>query len=511
MTTTLVPLPATCTSPAGPGCRISADTPIIAGAGTLPEAELLAAMLAPVLGRPLRITDQAVAGSPAIVLERTLAPAPEEAYRLAVDAQGVRLESATGIGLGWAVQSLVQLLPSHATGGAELAAMIITDQPRFAWRGAMLDPSRHFLPVEEVLRYIDLLARHKLNRLHLHLSDDQGWRMEIRRYPRLTAIGAWRAETVVGHISAAKPHAFDGTPHGGFYTQDDCRRIVAYGAARHVTVVPEIDLPGHMQAAIAAYPWLGNDGKQCPVFPTWGVNPHILNAEERTIRFLEDVLLEVMAVFPSPWIHVGGDEAVKDEWKASPRIQERIRELGCGDEHGLQSYIIGRMDALLSAHGRRLLGWDEILEGGLSPNATVVSWRGVKGGIEAAKLGHDVIMAPGTHTYLDHYQHADHACQSLSIGGLLPLEKVYAFEPIPPELTADEARHVLGGQGQLWSEYICNREQLDSKAFPRLCALAEVLWSPKELRDWPGFQHRLAVHVQRLEALGVSWFRAPAG
>lgn len=507
----LVPRPATCIERGQTACHLDVDTLIIAETGTRPEAELLAELLAPIFGRPLQVVDDTVsnASAPVIRLQRDPAPGAEEAYQLDTDANGALLRAGTPSGLGWAVQSFVQLLPPQAVHGADLPAVSIQDQPRFPWRGAMLDPSRHFRPVEDVLRFIDLMARHRLNRLHLHLTDDQGWRLEIRRYPRLTSVGAWRSETLVGHLRAG-PHTYDGKPHGGFYTQEDCRRIVAHAARRHITVVPEIDLPGHMQAAIAAYPWLGNDGQPCPVFTRWGVNPHILNAEERTIRFLEDVLTEVMEIFPSPWIHVGGDEAVKDEWKTSPRIQERIRELGCGDEHGLQSYLIGRMDALLTARGRRLLGWDEILEGGLSPNATVLSWRGIQGGIEAARLGHDVIMVPNKDTYFDYYQHEDHSIQPLAIGGLTTLEKAYAFEPIPAELTAEQARHVLGSQGQLWSEYIPTREHLDCMAFPRLCALAEVLWSPKDQRDWVDFQRRLPTHLTRLDALGVAYFRAPA-
>ena len=455
----LIPLPAHVAAGTGPGCRITAETPIIAEAGTRPEAELLACLLGSVLGRPLTVLDDGPnAGLTCIRLTRDCI-GTDEAYLIDVDARGLCLRAATASGLGWATQTALQLFPPHAIHGHDLEAISICDVPRFTWRGAMLDPSRHFIPVDDVLRFIDLLARHRMNRLHLHLSDDQGWRIEIKRYPRLTSVGAWRDETLIGHYSS-KTHTYDGIPHGGFYTQDDCRRIVAHAASRHITVVPEIDLPGHMQAAIAAYPWLGNDHLPCPVFTTWGINPHILNAEERTIRFLEDVLSEVMEIFPSPWIHIGGDEAIKDEWQATPRIQERIRELGCGDEHGLQAYI-----------------------------------------------GHDVIMAPCSHTYFDHYQDPDVARQPLAIGGMSSLEKVYAFEPIPPELSADEARHVLGGQGQLWSEYILNRDQHDAMAFPRLCALAEVLWSPKAARDWGDFQSRLPQHLTRLEALGVAYFR----
>lgn len=505
----LIPAPASCIRRDGPGCRIDAATPIVAAAGTLPEAGVLASQLSLVFGRLPAVVEDDVAG-PAIRLQRVgAADEPEESYRLRVDADGIVITAAAAAGVFRGTQTLLQLLPPTAPRGAAVEALEIADRPRFAWRGAMLDPVRHFLPVADVLRFIDLLARHRLNRLHLHLTDDQGWRIEIRRYPRLTTVGAWRSETVAGHLGA-RPNRFDGVPHGGFYSQDDLRRIVAHAAARHITVVPEIDLPGHMQAAIAAYPWLGNDGRECPVFTNWGINPHILNAEERTIRFLEDVLGEVLEIFPSPWIHVGGDEAVKDEWKASPRIQERIRELGVHDEHGLQSYMIGRMDAFLTARGRRLLGWDEILEGGLSPNATVVSWRGFQGGIEAARQGHDVIMASSTHTYFDHWQHADTVSQRLAIHGMTTLEKAYAFEPVPPELTPEQGRHILGSQGQLWSEYIDGREQLETMAFPRLCALAEVLWSPREARDWPGFQRRLAGHLERLDALGVRYFREPA-
>ncbi len=519
MTIALLPLPVSCVVGAGAGFRLLPSTRIIVGAGARPEAELLVELLTPQVGFVLEIIDDgappAVADQPQIRIMRSAASeagqpetGQQEAYQLTVAASGVELRAAAPAGLAWAAQTLLQLLSVEA-GGACLAAVEIDDAPRFSWRGAMLDPARHFWTVAEVLRFIDVMARQRLNRLHLHLTDDQGWRIEIRRYPRLTSVGAWRTTTIEGH-AMLQPPRFDGIAHGGFYSQDEIRTIVAYAARRHITVVPEIDLPGHMQAAIAAYPWLGDDGQPCDVFPCWGVNPHILNVEERTLRFLEDVLAEVVELFPSPWIHVGGDEAVKNEWQASPRVQARIAALGVTDEHGMQSHIIKRMDTFLSARGRRLLGWDEILEGGLSPNATVVSWRGVTGGIEAARQGHDVIMAPQSHTYFDHYQHVDYTAQPLAIGGMLPLEKVYAFEPIPPELSAEEGRHVLGAQGQLWSEYITSYAQLEAMAFPRLCALAEVLWSPKATRDWPAFQDRLAVHLQRLAALGVNYFKPPA-
>ena len=302
---------------------------------------------------------------------------------------------------------------------------------------------------------------------------------------------------------------YDSVPHGGYYSQYDIRRIVAWAAERHVIVIPEIDLPGHMQAAIAAYPWLGNDGKPCEVLPHWGVNPHILNAEERTLRFCEDVLSEVMELFPSPWIHVGGDEAVKQEWMASPRIQERISELGAHDEHSLQSHIITRMNAFLTARGRRLIGWDEILDRGLAPNATLLSWRGFAGGIAAARQGHAVVMTPTSYTYFDYPQREDATHEQLAVGGIIPLERAYAFEPVPDDLSPAEANLVLGGQGQLWAEGIPDGAVLDRQAWPRLCALAEALWSPRAQRDWNDFKSRMVIHRQRLAALGVRCWQPP--
>jgi hexosaminidase len=368
----------------------------------------------------------------------------------------------------------------------------------------MLDVARHFMPKEFVLKFIDLVAFHKMNSLHLHLTDDQGWRIEIKKYPRLTEVGAWRDETLVGH-SSQKPHRFDGKRHGGFYSQDDIREIVDYAAQRYVTILPEIEMPGHAQSAIAAYPELGTTGRPLPVLTYWGVNPNIFNANEETIVFLQNVLTEVLDLFPSPFIHVGGDEAVKEQWERSPEAQARIAELGLEDEHELQSYFIKRMDSFLAERGRRLIGWDEILEGGLAPGATVMSWRGVKGGIEAAKAGHDVVMAPTTHTYLDYYQSRDKEKEPLAIGGFLPLEKVYSFHPIPRQLTKEEAKHVLGAQAQLWAEYIPNPEHMEYMAFPRMVALSECVWTPKEKKDFDDFKNRLKTHLQRLDVLDVNY------
>lgn len=377
----------------------------------------------------------------------------------------------------------------------------------------MLDVSRHFMPKDGVLRYLDLMAAHKLNIFHFHLTDDQGWRVEIRKYPRLTEVGSWRARTKFGH--RASP-LWDDKPHGGYYTQDDIREIVAYAAERHITVVPEIDVPGHSQAAIAAYPELGNtdviDTSALTVWDTWGINPNVLAPTDNTLRFYEGVFEELLELFPSEFIHVGGDECLKDQWRQSPTAQERIRELGLKDEDELQAWFIGHFDKWLAARGRRLIGWDEILEGGLAKGATVSSWRGYAGGIAAARAGHDVVMCPEQQVYLDHRQDAG-ADEPVPIGYVRTLEDVYRFEPVPAELTPDEARHVLGTQANVWTEVMEDHARVDYQTFPRLAAFAEVAWSslpaPAE-RDFVDFERRMAAHYGRLDALGVA-YRPPTG
>jgi hexosaminidase len=450
--------------------------------------------------------------------DRALAGAlGSEGYRLSVRPGRVVASAADEAGLFYAVQTIRQLLPAAVLRDAPLPgvrwtmpAVEIEDAPRFTWRGAHLDVARHFMPKEFVKKYIDLLALHKMNTFHWHLTEDQGWRLEIKKYPRLTQVGGWRAATVVGRPDRdTTRNSYDGRPHGGFYTQDDAREIVAYAAARHVTVVPEIEMPGHARAAIAAYPELGVTGDPITVWTNWGVTPYILNAEESTIAFMQDVLTEVLAIFPSRYIHIGGDEAAKDLWKVNPRIQARIKQLGLKDEHELQSWFIRRMDTFLTQRGRRLLGWDEILEGGLAPGATVMSWRGIQGGIDAARAGHDVVMAPNEWTYFDKYQSPSRDGEPLAIGGFLPVDTVYSFEPVPRELDASRARHVLGAQAQLWTEYIPTPKQAEYMAFPRMAALAEVLWTPRERKDLPGFRARLARHLPRLEALDVNYRRDP--
>jgi len=477
-------------------------------------AQRLVDLLAPALGVKLAVTSSSGATNCIrIRVDPDLARLTDEGYRLDVSPQLVTISAPTAAGVFWGVQTLRQLLPtqsfstSRVDGVAwEIPCCTIEDRPRFRWRGLMLDCARHFMPIKFLYKWIDLLSLHKLNVFHWHLTDDQGWRVEIRKYPKLTELGAWRRETLVGHaLPVREKYAYDGARHGGYYSRDDIKRLVRYAASRNVTIVPEIEMPGHSQAAIAAYPELGNTNTPLDVWTHWGVSPHILNADESTIEFYQNVLDEVMELFPSQFIHVGGDEAPKDQWKASPRAQSRMKQLGLADENELQSWFIRRMDAFLAKRGRRLIGWDEILEGGLAPGAAVMSWRGEEGGVAAARAGHDVVMAPQKRVYFDHYQSDDHAKEGLAIGGLTRLKDVYAYEPVPPALTSDQAAHVLGAQGQLWTEYIPTPARLEYMAFPRACALAEVVWSAKETRDPAEFESRLRVHLERLTTLGVNF------
>jgi hexosaminidase len=480
----------------------------------------LADVLFPATGFRLLVASRAPATGSVISIRRdtTLARLGEEGYRLDVTPARVTIRAPGSAGAFYAMQTLRQLLPAEifrdapVTGVAwTIPAVSIEDYPRFRWRGGHLDVGRYFMPKEFVKKFIDLLALHKLNRFHWHLTDDQGWRIEIRKYPRLTAVGAWRRETLVGRQNGhgdSTTWRFDGRRHGGFYTQDDVREIVAYARARFVTVVPEIEMPGHAQAAISAYPELGNTGETLAPSTHWGVHANILNPEESTVHFMQDVLTEVLDLFPGRYVHIGGDEAVKIQWQASQRAQSRIRELGLKDEAELQSWFIHRMDEFLTGRGRSLVGWDEILEGGLAPNAVVMSWRGTAGGIAAAKAAHDVVMTPTSHTYFDYYQSQDTTTEPLAIGGYLPLDSVYAFEPVPSELAADEARHILGAQAQLWTEYMPYPKQVEYMAFPRFAALAEVVWTPRERKDYSDFTARLATHLRRLEMLDVN-YRTP--
>lgn len=488
---------------------LRASTPLSVDPASRQIGELLVASLAPATGWQLTVGDQP-GSEPSIhlVVDPTLHELGREGYELESSAASVVIRAATPAGIFYGTQTLRQLLPNDIFSSTPvkrewvIPALNIKDSPRFAWRGLMLDVARHFFDAGEIYKLLDLLALHKQNVLHLHLTDDQGWRIEIKRYPRLTEVGAWRKETVIGH--ARMPQGYDGTPHGGYYTQDELRAIVAYAAERFITVVPEIDLPGHANAAIASYPELGVTGEQIEVGTTWGVLPHLFNPEEATLEVLRQIFAEVLEIFPSTFIHVGGDEAIKTQWQQSPRVQARIKELGLQNEDELQSWFLSQIGAFLTQNGRRMVGWDEILEGGLPEGATVMSWRGEMGGIAAARAGHNVVMTPGHPVYLDNYQTND-PNERLNIHGYNALDAVYAYQPVPAELTPEQAQHVLGSQGNLWTEYIADTAFLEYMLFPRLLALAEVTWTDPQPRDFAAFRRRLSHHEGRLDRLGVAY------
>jgi hexosaminidase len=523
--TAIIPRPVTVVR--HPGVfRLRARTVVMTAEALKPLAAQLVANLRPATGYDFTITTSnqlpAAAGpDPTIImlqLDSLLSGHGPESYSIDISSSTVVIQGATPAAVFYGIQSLRQMFPPEIFRKAPVGSVSwtvpcvsIVDYPRFEWRGMHLDVVRHFMPKEFVEKYIDLIALYKFNRFHWHLTDDQGWRIEIKRYPRLTSVGGWRAQTLVGKepddTAGAK---YDATRHGGFYTQDDIREVVAYAAARYVTVVPEIEMPGHSQAAITAYPELGSTGQPVKVKEDWGVSEWILSPSDSSIAFMENVLTEVMQLFPGKWIQNGGDEAVKTQWKASPLAQQLIKTLKLKDEDALQGWFTARVDSFLAAHGRTLVGWDEILDGGLSPNAVVMSWRGIDGGIAAARAGHDAVMAPGDYTYFDHYQSGDRDSEPAAIGGFLPLDSVYAYDPVPASLTPDQARHILGGQGQIWTEYIPDPKHVEYMAFPRLEALSEVLWTLPAFKNFADFFSRLStVDVARLDALDVR-YRSPA-
>lgn len=443
-----------------------------------------------------------------------------EKYLLNVTETTLLLQAPTLQGLVHGIQTIRQLLPSqimqpptadndHTNERDDVVWSIpcvyISDAPAFSWRGLHLDVGRHMFPVDFIKKYIDLMAFYKLNVFHLHLTEDQGWRVEIQKHPKLMGISAFRKETPIPEDRAQG----DGTPYGGYYTQEEIREIVAYASARHITIVPEIELPGHTVAVLAAYPELGcvghgEDGGDYQVRTTWGVAEDVFCAgKEEVFTFLQDVLEEVIDLFPGEYIHIGGDDCPKT--RCCPHCQARIQKENLADEFELQSWFIRRIEGWLLERGRKIVGWDEILEGGVSPSATVMSWRGSKGGIKAATAGNDVIMTPNTHCYLDYYQSTDRDQEPAAIGGHLPLEQVYEFEVIPKELPAERAHHILGGQGNVWTEYMTSSVQVEYMAFPRAIALSEVLWSHPEQRDFMAFEARLKEHLPHLEAIPVNF------
>ncbi|GEO20600.1 hypothetical protein CQA01_11340 [Cyclobacterium qasimii] len=466
----------------------------------------------------------------AIVLEEIQDPENAEGYSMQIDSKQVIIKGSTK-GIFYGLQSLFQLIEING-GQVTVPQLKIVDTPAFGYRGIMLDVSRHFSSTDQIKKIIDLMGQLKLNTLHWHLTDDQGWRIEIKKYPKLTQVSSWRDSTIIGQYYDFKPFIYDGKAHGGYYTQEEAKEIVKYAADRKITVIPEIELPGHSSAILAAYPELGSfdvyegigtgsiaavneDGKAYDndinqnVPGYWGVHYNIFGPTPQAFTFLEDVLTEIMEIFPSEYLHIGGDEVPKDHWKTSEIAQNVIKKENLADEHELQSHFIHQIELFLNKNNRKLIGWDEILEGGLAPNATVMSWRGEKGGIQAAKMGHDVIMTPNSHMYFDHSQGADKTTEPLAIGGFLNLEKVYSYYPIPGELTNEESKHVLGVQANLWTEYIPTNNKLEYFLFPRAFALAEVAWTKRENKDFNSFSlERLPKRLLSLEENNV-FFRIP--
>jgi hexosaminidase len=508
----LVPLPTQVELEAG-NWTLNRTTRLVARGVAAKEATKLAEALSVPLGwRMPVVRGQARKGD----IEMTLtAPDPRlgaEGYRLSITPDRVTIRAATAAGLFYGGVTLRQLLPPAVFASNRVAdvsaaawcvrAVEIVDSPRFAWRGLLVDPARHFLPPEFLKKLVDVMALHKLNTLQIHLTDDAGWRFEIKKYPRLTQIGSRRAESP-RHGDA---NLGDGTPYGPFfYSQAQMRELVAYAAARHITILPEIEMPGHFQAALAAYPQFSCTGGPFEVRTRWGVQSDILcPGNDAAVAFAQDVLAEVVAVFPSRFIHIGGDEAPRDRWKTCPKCQARIKAEGLKGEPQLQTWLNSRIERFLVSKGRRMIGWDEILEGGLTPGAAVMSWRGMEGGIAAAEAGHDVVMSPTTHCYFD-YAQAKGPSEPESIGGFIPLATVYGFEPMPPQLAAEKQRHVLGAQGNVWGEFIWTPLDVEYFAFPRAAALAEVVWSPAHGRDYADFLRRLARHLQRLDQLHVNY------
>jgi hexosaminidase len=499
----LIPLPVSVSAAAGSFTLRDGDAISVHGDAAAAIAGNFSDLIARTRGLHLHVADTGDAAiefvvDPQLAVAGATTPAArDEAYELRIDPRTIRIAARTEHGLFNGSMTLWQWLTADTskTRAIVVPCVRIADYPRFAWRGLMLDSARHFQPPEFVERLIDEMARHKLDVLHWHLTDDQGWRIQIRKYPELTSVGAWR--------TPASLHG-DAPRYGGFYTQDEIRAIVRYAAQRYVTIVPEIEMPGHAQAAIAAYPQFGVTGARPPVSPDWGVHTYLYNVDDATFSFLEDVLGEVMDLFPGRYIHVGGDEAAKDQWQASAQVRRRMQELGVADANALQGYFTARIGKFLAAHGRRLIGWDEILEGGVPADATVMSWQGEAGGVAAARQGHDVVMAPSPLMYFDHIQSDSHD-EPPGRPDVVSLRDVYAYEPVPRGLDAAQAQHVLGAQANLWTEYMDTPQRVEHAAFPRAAALAEVLWSPRARRDWLGFLARLPQQFARYRRFGIAY------
>ena len=507
----IVPLPRSIVQQHAPGFVLGEKTAIVYADGLEKEARFLSDYVAEMTQMKLAVRPFAkksdargnILLSIAVPNKKKVVVEPnEEAYTLTVTAKGVAISGQTAAAVFRGVQTLRKSLPIVKESGSQIAlpAVVIQDEPRFAYRGMHLDCSRHYFPVEFVKRFIDLIALHGMNKFHWHITDDQGWRFESKKYPKLTSIGGWRSGTVVGRNSGID----DGIRHGGFYTQEECRDIVRYAADRHITIIPEIDMPGHMVAALAAYPEYGCTGGPYEVEHTWGVFADVLcPGKEQTFKFVEDVLSEVIDVFPSEYIHIGGDECPRDRWKTCDLCQQRIKNEGIkgegkqtAEDH-LQGYFTKRVEKFLHTKGKRLIGWDELLGCDVDVTSTIMSWRGAEPGAKAAKLGHDVIMTPNSPMYFDHYQTDKTNNEPLSIGGNSPTAKVYAFEPVAADLTPEEAKHILGVQANVWTEYIYSTQHVEYQILPRMAALAEVQWLQPDQKDFDAFKER----VTRLKAI----------
>ncbi|WP_237055901.1 family 20 glycosylhydrolase [Marilutibacter chinensis] len=507
----LIPKPARL-QPAPGVFRFTAATPVLAADAA---AEAVARQFAGFLqtsGLPVPEigVGEPVDGAIHFRLDPAFDAASPEAYTLEAGPDGVEVIAGDSAGLFYGAVTLWQLATANAgdgdgPDGIAIAAMRIDDAPRFGWRGFMLDSARHFQSVEEIRKLLDAMALHKLNTFHWHLTDDQGWRIEIKRYPKLTEVGACRIPAGDGGIDPATGAP---RPYCGFYTQDQIREVVAYAAERHITVVPELDIPGHATAAIAAYPELGTTDRALKPVGEWGVFENLFNTEEATMVFLENVLTEMIALFPGEYVHIGGDEAVKDQWQASARVQARMRELGAKDEMAMQGLMVERLEKFLAGHGKRLIGWDEILEAELPASATVMSWRGIEGGIEAARKGHDVVMSPSSDLYLDYLQTGS-PDEPPGRPATITVDEVYAFEPVPDALEAGQRRHILGLQANMWTEHTRFDARLEHNLFPRLAAVAETGWTPAADKDWDDFRRRLPVQLQRYRRLDIGYAKTP--
>lgn len=518
----IVPRPVKAVAGTGHFPLTSKTTLVLLDEGEQASANFLNDYLERFYGFRLQTAPSATSNYIRLATRRFIQPGQEGKYSMEVKPNAINIEGDTYQGTFYGIQTLIQLLPLQRSATLNIPVVSIEDYPRFEYRGLHLDVGRHFMPLDFIKKYIDYIALHKLNYFHWHLTEDQGWRIEIKKYPRLTEIGGWRNGTIIGRYPGK---GNDNIRYGGYYTQDEIKEIVDYAAKRYVTIVPEIEMPGHSSAAIAAYPWLSCFPGQKTKIPdnmiseaskkatgklvqeTWGVFDDVFCAgNDSTFAFLEDVLDEVIPLFPGPYIHVGGDECPKTHWKKCPRCQQRIKDLKLKDEHELQSYFIQRMEKYINGKGKILIGWDEILEGGLAPNAIVMSWRGEKGGVEAARENHKVIMTPGNYVYLDHTQTKNE--DSVTIGGYTPLDEIYGYEPVPKELPADKHKFVMGAQGNVWTEYMKNPAKVEYMVFPRVAALSEVLWTQKDKKDYKNFEKRLPAIFKRYDLLKINYSKA---